>query len=54
VYETYNYIYKDKKKSQRNMKDYDKRKSHINSKIHVSIYLLIMLDTLLLRLSLQI
>ena len=38
----------EKKGNQKKMKEYDKRKSHINSK-----HLLIMLDTLLLRPSLH-
>ena len=35
---TYNHIYNDKKRNQKNMKECDKRKSHINSKLH-AIYL---------------
>ena len=27
-----------KKKNQKNMKEYDKQKSHINSNIHVTVY----------------
>ena len=42
-------MYNDKKWNQKNMKECDKRKSHIKSKLHRLICLLIMLDTLLKR-----
>ena len=35
MYKTYNHIYNDKKRNQKNMKEYNERKSHISSKPHV-------------------
>jgi len=34
VYKTYSYIYNEKKRTKK-LREYEKRKSHINSKLHV-------------------
>jgi len=38
AYKTHNYIYNYKKWNQKNMKECDKRKSHVSSKLHMYIF----------------